>query len=339
MNDTIINFETLKETHDIECKAAQGRDGQGELPKDFWPSYSALANTDGGSIFLGVAENGSAFERLGIKKPEKVIKELIDTANNREKVSVNLIGNDDVIFHKENNATTIEVKIRRASRTERPVYIKNNPLGNSYRRRHEADQRMTDEQVKRMLADQQSESVDRRILKGFDLDDLDMARFKNPGDLRIPLETAYQGGESDSRNKSIQDMFRMIGAGERQGFGIHKILENWKAFDWRVPHFEEVQEPQPRVIVRLSMLSLFPEKAVSDLRSRYLKEWDRCSELEKIALILAHTEGLVTHQRLSQLSSEHSRELSTTLQKLEDQEMLNSIGQYRSKTYHLPGHE
>jgi len=73
------DFETLKETYDLECKAAQGRDGQGEAPKDFWESYSAMANTDGGSIFLGVAEKGSAFERLGIKKPEKVIKHTFRT--------------------------------------------------------------------------------------------------------------------------------------------------------------------------------------------------------------------------------------------------------------------
>ena len=28
----------LAESVDVECKAAQGRDGKGELPEDFWKS-------------------------------------------------------------------------------------------------------------------------------------------------------------------------------------------------------------------------------------------------------------------------------------------------------------
>ena len=75
-----LNFETLRESFDIECKAAQGRDSQGELPKDFWESYSAMANTDGGSIFLGIAEKDGKFKTLGIQKPDKVIKDLVSTA-------------------------------------------------------------------------------------------------------------------------------------------------------------------------------------------------------------------------------------------------------------------
>lgn len=119
----------------------------------------------------------------------------------------------------------------------------------------------------------------------------DLFSFKNPGDMRVPLEIAMAGGESDSRNKSIQDMFRMIGAGERQGHGIRKILEGWKRFDWRIPNFEVKKEPTPRVVVTLSMLSLFPESAVQILSSYYEKRWEHLDEVEKIALILALTEG------------------------------------------------
>jgi len=157
-----MDFQRLKETYDIECKAAQGRDGLGELPKDFWESYSAMANTDGGSIFLGVAEKNGHFNLLGIKKPEKVIKDLVDLANSPDKVSSNLIRNSDIVRHEFSKVEVIEVKVRRATRKERPVYLKKTPIGNSFRRRHEADQRMTDEEVKRMLADQQYDSLDHR---------------------------------------------------------------------------------------------------------------------------------------------------------------------------------
>jgi len=38
----------LRESVDLEVKRAQGQNGRGELPSDFWPSYSALANTNVG---------------------------------------------------------------------------------------------------------------------------------------------------------------------------------------------------------------------------------------------------------------------------------------------------
>ena len=495
MNGLTIEFESLRETYDIECKAAQGRDGMGELPKDFWESYSAMANTDGGSIYLGVQERDNKFTCLGIKRPEKVIKDLTDTANNTNKVSVNLINNSDIIQHEVDGGIVIEVRVRRASRKDRPVYLKRTPIGNSYQRRHEADQRMSEDAVKRMLADQQYDSLDSRILKGYELDDLnqeslrsfqrsvatrspetnfetlsqldflkqvggwkkdretgvegltvagllmfgnyqsirdefthyfldyqqrpeskteqrytdricpdgtwsgnlydfyrkvypklvsdlklgfqlkdgiregenpahiaireafvnaivhadytvstsllvvkrpDFLGFKNPGKMRIPLSVAIEGGESDSRNKSIQDMFRMIGAGERQGFGIRKIIQNWKEFDWRLPHFEESDDPSPHVRVRLSMLSLFPEQAVKYFKLFDKGNWRDSTILEKTALILAYTERAVSHSRLSQFSDKHTKDISDCLQNLEKQGKLTSTGAYRAKIYHLP---
>ena len=53
---TSQDFAGLAESFDLECKSAQGRDGRGEVPDDFWKSYGAMANTDGGLIFLGVQE-------------------------------------------------------------------------------------------------------------------------------------------------------------------------------------------------------------------------------------------------------------------------------------------
>ncbi|WP_350305802.1 hypothetical protein [Photorhabdus viridis] len=41
----ILDLQTLVETSEVEFKLANGRDGKGELPRDFWPSYSAMAYT------------------------------------------------------------------------------------------------------------------------------------------------------------------------------------------------------------------------------------------------------------------------------------------------------
>lgn len=40
----------LAEGFDFEVKAAQGAEGKGDLPKDFWRTYSAFANTNGGVV-------------------------------------------------------------------------------------------------------------------------------------------------------------------------------------------------------------------------------------------------------------------------------------------------
>ena len=45
---SLDDLSLLRESVSLECKLAQGRDGKGALPEDFWPTYSAMANTDGG---------------------------------------------------------------------------------------------------------------------------------------------------------------------------------------------------------------------------------------------------------------------------------------------------
>jgi len=85
------DFAGLAESCDLECKAAQGRDGRGELPEDFWKSYSAMANTDGGLILLGVQEKPRGqFRALGLTDVERVRKALWDNLHNRKQASLNL---------------------------------------------------------------------------------------------------------------------------------------------------------------------------------------------------------------------------------------------------------
>jgi ATP-dependent DNA helicase RecG len=52
--------------------------------------------------------------------------------------------------------------------------------------------------------------------------------FRNPGLLRVPATVALQGGASDCRNRALQQMFLMIGLGERAGSGMAKIQRGWK---------------------------------------------------------------------------------------------------------------
>jgi predicted HTH transcriptional regulator len=76
-------IEELREDEDLEGKLALGLNGKGELPKDFWESYSAMANTQGGYIFLGVKEEkGGKLVAVGMPNPAQVLKALWDGLNN-----------------------------------------------------------------------------------------------------------------------------------------------------------------------------------------------------------------------------------------------------------------
>ena len=52
--------------------------------------------------------------------------------------------------------------------------------------------------------------------------------FRNPGALRVPVAQALKGGESDCRNRTLQQMFLMINLGERAGSGLPRILASWQ---------------------------------------------------------------------------------------------------------------
>jgi predicted HTH transcriptional regulator len=56
--------------------------------------------------------------------------------------------------------------------------------------------------------------------------------FTNPGNLKLSVEEIYKGGNSKSRNPSMQLMLRMVGFGDNAGSGIPTILSAWKQADW-----------------------------------------------------------------------------------------------------------
>ncbi len=177
--NTAEDLLLLRESVDVEFKTAAGRDGKGAVPESMWETYSAFANTVGGTIYLGVAERKDGVPEItGIEDVARVRRDLFNMANNRSKVSANVLTDDTVRELQIDGKTIIEIEILRARRPVRPVFLDGNPLGNTYRRQNEADQRLPDELVKRMLAEQIDEGRDGHILKGFGFDDLDGSTLK-----------------------------------------------------------------------------------------------------------------------------------------------------------------
>ena len=178
-----LDLTSLSESCDLECKAAQGRDGRGELPEDFWKSDSAMANADGGVILLGVQEKPRGqFTAVGLQDVERVRKALWDNLHNRKQVSANLLNEEAIAPITIEDKTVLRVQVPRAVRQAKPVHLGSNPFGGTYLRRYEGDYPADDETVRRMLAERVEDSRDEKVLKGFDFSDLDMdtvAAYRN----------------------------------------------------------------------------------------------------------------------------------------------------------------
>ncbi len=175
MIETPEDIRLLKETVNLECKLALGRDGKGSLPKDFWPTYSAFANTEGGTILLGVREKKQAFELEGIPNLRKVKSELISGLNNLSQVSTNLLSERDITEVHVAGKVCLSVNVPRAPRQKQPVHLTKNPFdGNTFRRFDESDLPLTDEEVRRLIAESVEDSRDDQILVGYGFGDLSL---------------------------------------------------------------------------------------------------------------------------------------------------------------------
>ena len=94
-NDYLESLLIQKESDDLEFKSAAGG-----FPGSFWDTYSAFANTDGGTIVLGVREKGGRFflDNLTEEQIEKYRKDFWNNVNNPSTISLNLMQKEDVVI-------------------------------------------------------------------------------------------------------------------------------------------------------------------------------------------------------------------------------------------------
>jgi ATP-dependent DNA helicase RecG len=179
----VDELDALREDWDVECKLAAGRDGRGQLPDSLWETYSAFANTNGGVVLLGVKEHDGKFLPVGISDVEKVEADLWNLVRNQNKVSECLLSASDVTRRTINGFTILRIDVPRAERQQRPVFVNGKLLEGSYRRLHTGDHRMSTFEVKRMLADADSEHPrDSRPIENFGINDVDaesLAAYRN----------------------------------------------------------------------------------------------------------------------------------------------------------------
>jgi ATP-dependent DNA helicase RecG len=237
---TLDDLDLLRETHALECKLAQGQNGQGEVPRDFWSTYSAMANAHGGVVLLGVREKDGAFTLAGLTNPVKVRADLFNNLNNPGKVSTNLLTDADVQELTLEGKTLLYVNIPQATRKQRPVYLNGQPLGHTYKRLNDGDRLCDEETVKRMLAEQVEDERDARILPGFGLDDIDAESLRIYRQMLKDEKPGHPYLEQDDAAflTSLRGWRRDRVSGE-QGLTLAGLLMfgRWSAIQEAVPHY------------------------------------------------------------------------------------------------------
>ena len=125
-----------RESEDLEFKHASGG-----FPGSFWDTYSAFANTEGGTIIFGVEEKEDKLylDLLSDETVEKYKKEFWSNVNNKSTVSCNLLKNDDVVTEKFNGYNIMLFHIPYANREQRPVFRTTNPYNGTFKRNYEGD--------------------------------------------------------------------------------------------------------------------------------------------------------------------------------------------------------
>ena len=166
--DLFSALQSRTESIDTEFKSARGG-----LPGSFWETYSAMANTQGGTIVLGVAEKPAGLVWEGVTDAVQLRTVLWNQLNDRNKISRNLLVDEDVRTLDDEGRQFVVVSVPRASRQQRPVYVGSNPMTGTYRRAEEGDYHCTDDEVRRMLADQSEAPADAQVLAHFGQSDFD----------------------------------------------------------------------------------------------------------------------------------------------------------------------
>ena len=169
------------------------------------------------------------------------------------------------------------------------------------------------------------------VIKG-----LDRMSFANPGDMRISLKTALEGGVSDPRNTTLMKMFGLIGVGERAGSGVPSIVSVWSDATGVVPTYKQSFAPD-RVQFVIDVNGTTADKPLkSDVAVPQSEELsgkmpEKTSEKmpektsEKILYLISDNPRITTRE-LVDIIGIHERNVARNLKTLQERGFLRRIG-------------
>ncbi len=209
----LAKFDKYREDNRLEVKRAKDR-----LPNALWETYSSFANTAGGCIILGVKERDDrSWYTTGLKDAEKLRKEFFDSLHNQNKVNIALVSDDNVVSYEVDGDVILVIKVPKARRKEKPIYIDNDMWNGTYRRDGEGDYHCSREAVLAMLRDQTEDSPDMRVLEDKEIADLSEDSIKS---YRNRYNASHEGHPWTSLpDDEFQIVRKKIVSGYIQGLG------------------------------------------------------------------------------------------------------------------------
>lgn len=148
--DDVLRFLGLAGEQDqIECKESAW-----QLPKDIWETVSAFANTSGGTLLLGIAEQGGRFQVAGLLDAPKIQHDLVSGL--RAVLNVPIAAQIDalVVNTGAEERVLLSAYIPEAIAYQKPVYIRSRGLDKGcYKRVGGHDMPCTEDDLARLFQD------------------------------------------------------------------------------------------------------------------------------------------------------------------------------------------
>ena len=176
---------------------------------------------------------------------------------------------------------------------------------------------------------------------------LDTLSFANPGDMRISLKTALEGGISDPRNTTLMKMFGLIGVGERAGSGVPSIIASFLEAAHHSPTYK-IQFSPERVLCTIDLnketqdgvdksADKFPTNKETSDKFPIIKETsDKISDkLQKIIVYMQGNNGVVTQAEIAKMFGVSDRQARNYLSLLLNDGKICAVGANKNRTYTL----
>lgn len=203
MKDLSIKIKTLLaggERINLECKKAQSN-----VPVDVWKTYSAFANTYGGTILLGIVEHlkekdlQKRFQIVGVEDSRKIVTDFWNTINSN-KVNENILSDSDVEVINVDGKEVVCINVPQADWSIKPIFLNNDIYKGTFRRNHEGDYHCKERQVRAMIRDSFEDGNDGILLEHYTMDDIDLDSLHRYRNLFRVWNTDHVWNEIDDKS-------------------------------------------------------------------------------------------------------------------------------------------
>lgn len=156
--------------------------------------------------------------------------------------------------------------------------------------------------------------------------------FVNPGSLLVTLNQYFHGGDSVCRNKSLQQMFMLIGTVEKAGSGADKIWTGWRQGNFRNP---SIEEGNGKVTLELPLVNILSDNVLAELTDAFGDKVQMLQHEKLLVLAVCISDGFVSNYRLQFVLDQHPADITQLLKELCEDGYLRASGIGKGTKYSL----